>query len=117
MTSNALRMISTYGFWVDRETWKDIADDHERFYHAREQVLLALEKMVQDLTTFVSDTDQLQSKQVTGSGHEPQASDVSQEWMAKYKVLQNTHVQLLPVLTAILTPVHQYHVHVPHVRA
>lgn len=111
-----MRLISTHGFWVDRETWVDMADDHERFYHAREQVLLALEDMVQALTTFVSDTNQLQSEQVIGPGHETQASDVSQEWMAKYKVLQDTHVHLLPVLTAILTPVKQYHVHVPHVQ-
>ena len=112
MTNDALHIISTYGFWTDRETWLKMPDDHERFYEAREKVLLALGDMMRDLTAFVKHTNQLQFEQRTGSGHEKQASEVSQEWMAKYKTLQNEHVRLLPVLTAILTPLQEYHVHV-----
>ncbi len=113
MTNDACHMISTYGFWTDRKTWLDMPDDHERFYQARAEVLLALKDMLQDLAAFVTCTDQLQFQQVTAAGHETQASDVSRKWMAKYKALQTRHVQLLPVLTAILTPAKQYHVPVP----
>ena len=56
MTNDALHIISTYGFWTDRETWLDMPDDHERFYEAREKVLLELRDMMRDLTAFVSDT-------------------------------------------------------------
>ena len=82
------------------------------FHEAREKVQLALGDMMTELTDFVKHTSQLQFEQLTGSEHEKQALEVSQEWMAKYKTLQNKHVRLLPVLTAILTPLQEYHVHV-----
>lgn len=102
--ANPLPVLKEHGFWMKRDDWVQEKNHQEEFYSERKLFLKMMEKMMEDLKNFESETYELQEHQIVGSGHEKQARKISKEYIQKYEQIQKKHVNLLPVMIAILTP-------------
>lgn len=101
--ANPLPLLTKHGFWMERKDWLE-EKNHDKFYLERKLGLKMMKEMMKDLKKFERKTYELQKHQIVGSGHEEQARKISQKYIQKYEQIQKKHVNLLPVMIAILTP-------------